>query len=180
MHIYFDNNVLVELVTAGVDPVASLLGTEFMIAVTPDLSTEYQQAIESEKVDDAERDLCRRLLSASREIGIFGFGEARSGYSGFDHGMFATAETITTVAGIPITARLGKPIPKNRTDAFLVALASGAVVITNDTGAHWNRARAAGHNVFTWAEVSGCATAPSELAVRLSKLLMRHDQDDAI
>ncbi|WP_244130019.1 hypothetical protein [Burkholderia sp. BCC0097] len=88
MNIYLDNNTLANLVQAGIDPVAALADSEFTLAVTPDLATEYQQGIQSDNTTAAEKELCRRLLAAATERGIFGFaGDGSSnGYSGFDHG----------------------------------------------------------------------------------------------
>lgn len=171
MNIYFDNNTLPNLVRAGVDPVASLHGSEFVISVTPDLATEYRQAIENDRVPETEKELCRRLLAAATERGIFGFAEAGGAYSGFDHGIWATNSTIETIRSIPITERPGKEIPKNRTDAFLVALADGAMVITNDTGSHFIRARTVGHYVCSCAEIIEGGEAPSDLARGLGTLL---------
>ncbi|MFM0031169.1 hypothetical protein PQR70_33635 [Paraburkholderia madseniana] len=173
MFVYFDNNVLVDLVRSDVDPVSALAGSQFVIAVTPDLAAEYQQAIGNEKVSRAERELCVRLLSISVEAGIFGFGEAGSGYSGFDHGGFASEEQIRLIASTPVSEKPGRAIPKHRTDAFLAALASGAIVVTNDTGGHWKRAKAAGYHVYRWAELSVPGAAPSELAASLTQALIR-------
>ncbi|MCA7955355.1 hypothetical protein LGM43_34395 [Burkholderia seminalis] len=89
MHGYFDNNTLADLVQAGVDPVAALTDSEFTLAVTPDLAMEYQQGIQSGNTTAAEKDLCRRLLAAATERGIFGFAGpdgSSNGYSGFNHG----------------------------------------------------------------------------------------------
>ncbi|URV24850.1 hypothetical protein [Burkholderia gladioli] len=175
MNVYFDNNTLADLARAGIDPVAALADSEFTLAVTPDLAIEYQQGIQSDNATAAEKDLCRRLLASATERGIFGFAGpdgSSNGYSGFDHGYWADEGTVQTLQSIKVTERLGKAIPKNRTDAFLVALSAGAVVITNNLNdSHFKRARAAGRHVYTWPEVSGAVEAPSETARRLSTLL---------
>ncbi|WP_175665864.1 hypothetical protein ACN9MG_16305 [Burkholderia ambifaria] len=175
MNVYFDNNTLANLVQARIDPVAALAGSEFTLAMTPDLATEYQQGIQSGNTTTAEKDLCRQLLVAATERGIFGFAGpdgSSNGYSGFDHGYWADEGTFQTLQSIKVTERPGKAIPKNRTDAFLVALSEGAVVITNNLNdSHFKRARAAGRHVYTWPEVSGAVEAPSETARRLSTLL---------
>ncbi|WP_010093039.1 hypothetical protein [Burkholderia ubonensis] len=175
MNVYFDNNTLANLVQASIDPVAALADSEFTISVTPDLTTEYQQGIQSDNATAAEKDLCRRLLAAATERGIFGFAGpdgSSNGYSGFDHGYWADEGTIQTLQSVKVTERHGKAIPKNRTDAFLVALSEGAVVITNNLNdSHFKRARAAGRHIYTWSEISGTVEAPSETALRLSNLL---------
>lgn len=173
MNVYFDNNVLHEIVDANIDPVSALSGSEFQIAVTPDLATEYRQAIDNFKVSDAEREVCRRLLGACREIGVFGFAEAGGGYSGFDHGMFATEQMSATIASTPIKERPGKDIPKHRTDAFLAALSEGAMIVTNDTGSHYKRAKAAGQHIYSWDEISDIEKQPSDFARRLGALLFQ-------
>ena len=172
MNVYFDNNTLPNLVRADIDPIAALGGSEFVISVTPDLATEYRQAVQNDRVSQAEKELCRRLLVASSERGIFGFAEAGGAYSGFDHGVWATNSTVETLRSIPITERPGKKIPKNRTDAFLVALAEGAVVITNDTGSHFTRSQANGHHVYSWAVIVGDVHSSSAVARRLHTLLI--------
>ncbi|WP_081076102.1 hypothetical protein [Burkholderia cepacia] len=180
MNVYFDNNTLANLVQAGIDPVAALADSEFTLAVTPDLSTEYRQGIQSDNTTAAEKDLCRRLLAAPTERGIFGFAGpdgSSNGYSGFDHGYWADEGTIQTLQSVKVTERPGKQIPKNRTDAFLVALSEGAVVITNNVNdSHFKRARAAGRQVYTWSEISGAVEAPSETARRLSTFLVPSPQ----
>ncbi|MBR8379017.1 hypothetical protein KDW20_24930 [Burkholderia cenocepacia] len=176
MNVYFDNNTLANLAQAGVDPVAALTGSEFTVAMTPDLATEYQQGIQSSNATTAEKDLCRQLLAAATERGIFGFaGPDRSsnGYSGFDHGYWADEGTVQTLQSIKVTERPGKAIPKNRTDAFLVALAAGAVVITNDTGKHFRHACEKGLHVYSWAELADVGNAQSTIAHRLGVLLTR-------
>ncbi|MFM0399667.1 hypothetical protein PQR37_10400 [Paraburkholderia nemoris] len=176
MNVYFDNNTLPDLVRAGVDPISALMGSEFIISVTPDLATEYQQAIDHQAVQPAEKELCQRLLTAATERGIFGFAEAGSnggGYSGFGHGYWATDSMSKTLQSIKVTERPGKAIPKNRTDAFLAALAEGAVVITNNLNdSHFKQVRAAGHHVYSWAEIIGDDDV-SDLAIRLRTLLVR-------
>ncbi|NIF69592.1 hypothetical protein F3J16_05200 [Burkholderia sp. Ap-962] len=175
MNVYFDNNTLANLAQAGIDPATALAGSEFTLAVTPDLTIEYQQGIQSNNATTTEKDLCRRLLAAAPERGIFGFAGpdgSSNGYSGFDHGYWADEGTVQTLQSIKVTERPCKAIPKNRTDAFLVALSAGAVVITNNLNdSHFKRARAAGRHVYTWPEASGAVKAPSETARRLSTLL---------
>ncbi|QKL52922.1 hypothetical protein HI795_14255 [Ralstonia solanacearum] len=173
MNIYFDNNTLAEMVRAGVNPIAALASSKYVVSVTPDLASEYQQAIASERVSAAEKDLCHQLLAAATERGIFGFDEAGRGYSGFDFGVWASDGMTETLRSIKITDRPGKVIPKNRTDAFLVALAEGAVVITNDTGRHFRQARSAGQHVYSWSEISSESAAPSEVARQIRALLFR-------
>ncbi|ABB09302.1 hypothetical protein [Burkholderia lata] len=178
MNIYFDNNTLTNLAQAGIDPVAALAHSEFSLAVTPDLATEYQQGVDSDNTTAAEKDLCRRLLAAAPERGIFGFAGpdgSSGGYSGFDHGYWADEGTIGTLQSVKVTERPGKAIPKNRTDAFLVALAADAVVVTNDTGKHFRLARKSGHHVYSWAELVDVGNAPTVIARRLVALLnQRH------
>ncbi|KGV26671.1 hypothetical protein [Burkholderia pseudomallei] len=153
MHIYFDNNTLADLARAGIDPVTALADSEFTLALTPDLATEYRQGIQSDNATAAEKDLCRRLIAAAPERGVFGFAGpdgSSNGYSGFDNGYWADEGTAQTLRSIKMTERPGKAIPKNRTDAFLVALSEGAVVITNNLNdSHFKRARAAGRHVYT-------------------------------
>jgi hypothetical protein len=174
MNIYFDNNTLADLVRADIDPVTALLGSEFVISVTPDLATEYQQAIDHTEVESAEKELCRRLLAAATEKGIFGFAEAGGAYSGFGNGMFASDRTTGILQSISMPDRAGKPIPKNRTDAFLAVLAEGAVVITNNLNdSHFKRVRTAGHHVYSWIEIVSGPAAPSDVARQLSSLLLR-------
>ena len=173
MNLYFDNNVLPDLIRAGVNPVAAVAGSEFVLSVTPDLAEEYRQAIENERVPVAEKELCRALLIAATECGIFGFAEAGGAYSGFNHGMWATNEMVEMIRSTKITPRAGKVIPKNRTDAFLAALSQGAVVVTNDTGGHYKRAKAAGLHVYSWSEIYAEEKAPSDLARKLRTLLTR-------
>ncbi|HDR8964727.1 TPA: hypothetical protein QDB13_002330 [Burkholderia vietnamiensis] len=171
MNLYFDNNVLSDLIRAGVNPVVAVADSEFVLSATPDLAEEYRQAIESERVPLAEKELCRALLVAATPRGIFGFAEAGAAYSGFGHGMWATKEMVETIRSTKITPRPGKVIPKNRTDAFLAALSQGAVVVTNDTGGHYKRAKAAGQHVYTWPEIYDVEKAPSDIARKLSSLL---------
>ncbi|UVE64778.1 hypothetical protein L2Y90_13060 [Burkholderia pyrrocinia] len=174
MNVYFDNNTLANLAQAGIDPVAALAGSEFTLAVTPDLATEYKQGIDSDNTIAAEKDLCRRLLAAATERGIFGFAGpdgSSNGYSGFNHGYWADESTIQTLQSVKVTERPGKAIPKNRTDAFLAALAAGAVIITNDTGKHFQRAREQGRHVYSWTELVDVDNAPSAIAHRLGTLL---------
>lgn len=176
MDIYFDNNTLANLAQAGIDPIAALADSEFTLAVTPDLATEYQQGIQSNNTTAAEKDLCRHLLAAAPERGVFGFAGtdgSSNGYSGFDNGYWADEGAIETLRSIKVTERLGKAIPKNRTDAFLVALAAGAVVITNDIGKHFQRARENGHHVYSWSELVDVDNAPSAIANRLGTLLAK-------
>jgi hypothetical protein len=173
VNIYFDNNTLAEMVQAGINPIAALATSEYVVSVTPDLASEYQQAIASERVSVAEKDLCRQLLAAATERGIFGFDEAGRGYSGFDFGVWASDGMTETLRSIKVTDRPGKAIPKNRTDAFLVALAEGAVIITNDAGRHFKQARSAGQHVYSWSEISLGSAAPSEVARQIGALLFR-------
>jgi len=168
---YFDNNALPDLARAGVDPVAALTGSKYVVSVTPDLASEYRQAIANVRVPSGEKELCRRLLSAANPCGIFGFAEGGSGYSGFGCGSLATDAMVKTMQSINITERPGKEIPKNRTDAFLAALAESAVIVTNDRGLHFELARAAGHHVYSWAEIADATKAPSEVALDLGRLL---------
>lgn len=174
MNLYFDNNVLPDLIRAGVNPVVAVAGSEFVLSVTPDLAEEYRQAIENERVPLAEKELCQALLAAATERGIFGFAEAGGAYSGFNHGMWATKEMIETIRSTNITPRAGKAIPKNRTDAFLAALSQGAVVVTNDTGSHYKRAKAAGQHIYSWSEIYVVENAPSDLARKLRALFTQH------
>lgn len=179
MNVYFDNT-LADLARAGIDPATALADSEFTLAVTPDLATEYQQGIQSDNATAAERELCRCLLAAAPEHGVFGFAGpdgSSNGYSGFDHGYWADEGTVQTLQSVKVTKRPGKAIPKNRTDAFLVALSEGAVVITNNLNdSHFKRARAAGRHVYTWSEISGAVEAPSETARRLSTFLVPSPQ----
>ena len=180
MNIYFDNNTISDLVKSGIDPVSALASSEFVVSVTPDLATEYRQAINHEKpeqVSPAERELCRRLLTAATERGIFGFAEAGSGYSGLDYGVWASDGMIETIQAAPITSRPSKEIPKNRTDAFLAALSDGAIVITNDTGSHFNHARAAGQHVYSLMDVVNSASTASDIMLKLGRLLGTHDSE---
>ncbi|KVT57340.1 hypothetical protein WK56_02925 [Burkholderia ubonensis] len=179
MNVYFDNNTLANLAQAGIDPVAALADSEFTLVVTPDLATEYQQGIQSDNATTAEKALCRRLLAAAPERGVFGFAGtdgSSGGYSGFDHGYWADEGTIQKLQSVKVTERPGKAIPKNRTDAFLVALAAGAVIITNDTGKHFQHAREKGMHVYSWAELVEVDNAPSTIAHRLGVLLTRPTQ----
>ncbi|MFL9965976.1 hypothetical protein PQR02_34155 [Paraburkholderia sediminicola] len=173
MNLYFDNNVLPDLIRAGINPVVAVAGSEFVLSVTLDLAEEYLQAIENERVPLAEKRLCRALLVAATERGIFGFAEAGGAYSGFDHGMWATEEMGETIRSTNIPHRAGKVIPKNRTDAFLAALSQGAVVVTNDTGSHYKRAKAAGQHVYSWSEIYDVEKAPSDLARKLRALFTK-------
>jgi hypothetical protein len=171
MYVYFDNNVLPDLIRDRIDPVTSLAETEFVISVTPDLAAEYQQAIDNVKVPEDEKNLCSRLLRVAREVGIFGFDDA-GGCSGLDRGTFANSEQASIIAETPMVLRPGKAIPKNRTDAFLAALSLGAIVVTNDdTGSHWKRARSAAQHVYSWSDVRGNEADPLELASRLRLLV---------
>ncbi|MEX3846247.1 hypothetical protein [Paraburkholderia sp. BR10882] len=170
MNLYLDNNVLPDLIRAGVNPILAVAGSEFVLSVTPDLAEEYRQAIENERVSLAEKELCRALLVAATEHGIFGFSEAGGGYSGFDNGMWATKEMAEIIRSTKIKARAGKAIPKHRTDAFLAALSQGAMVVTNDTGGHYDRAKAAGQHVYSWSEIYDIKKAPTDLARKLSAL----------
>jgi hypothetical protein len=173
VNVYFDNNVVAELARAGVDPVSALAGSEFVISVTPDLAAEYQQGINHEKVRPEEKELCRRLLAAATERGSSVLPNLGGGYSGFDHGNWATDSMSKTLQSVRVSTRPGKTILKNRTDAFLVALAEGAVVITNNLNdSHFKLARAVGHHVYSWAEISTVANAPSEVAHKLAELLV--------
>lgn len=174
MNLYFDNNVLPDLIREGINPVVALAGSEFVLSVTPDLAEEYRQAIEHERVPLAEKELCRVLLIAATECGIFGFAEAGGAYSGFNHGMWATTEMVKTIQSTQISPRAGKAIPKNRTDAFLAALSQGAVVVTNDNGSHYKCAKAAGHHLYSWSDIYDADKAPSDLARMLGTLLRRH------
>jgi hypothetical protein len=173
MYVYFDINVRSDLVRAEIDPVAALNGTEFVIAMTPDLRAEYEISENHVDVPIAERALSSKLLAIAVEIGVFGFAEAgsNSGYSGFDHGMFMSEAQVDLIGQTPIVTREGNPIPKHRTDAFLSVLAAGAIVITNDRGGHWNRARAAGYRVYRWDEVIPRQDGSFDLADRLRELV---------
>ncbi|WP_334044362.1 hypothetical protein [Burkholderia ambifaria] len=165
---------MANLVQAGIDPITALANSEFAISVTPDLATEYQQGIDSDNTTAAEKDLCRRLLAAAPERGIFGFAGpdgSSGGHSGFDHGYWADEGAIETLQSVKVTERPGKAIPKNRTDAFLVALAGGAVVVTNDTGKHFRLAREKGHHVYSWAELVDVGNPTTVIARRLGLLL---------
>ncbi|BCN13350.1 hypothetical protein RPSD_52350 (plasmid) [Ralstonia solanacearum] len=171
VNVYFDNNTLPEVARAGLDLVSALAGSKYVVSVTPDLATEYRQAIANERVPLAEKELCQRLLSAAEPRGIFGFAEGGNCYSGFDYGVWATDGMVKTIQSITVTERPGKEIPKNRTDAFLAALADGAVIITNDGGSHFKRARAGGQHVYSWAEIADVTKAPSDVALDLGRLL---------
>lgn len=164
-------NVLPDMIRAEVNPVVALAGSDFVLSITPDLAEEYRQAIANERVPCTEKELCQALLFATIERGIFGFAEAGPAYSGFGHGMWATKEMVETILSTKITLRPGKVIPKNRTDSFLAALSQGAVVITNDTGGHYKRAKAAGQHVYSWSEIYDVESAPSEIVRKLSELL---------
>jgi hypothetical protein len=173
MYVYFDINVRPDLVRAEIDPVAALDGTEFVIAMTPDLRAEYEVSERHPEVLTTERALSSKLLAIAVEIGVFGFAEAglNSGYSGFDHGMFLSAAQVDLIGQTPIVLREGNLIPKHRTDTFLSVLAAGAVVITNDKGGHWKRARAAGYRVFLWNEVMLGQGESFDLVDRLRELV---------
>jgi hypothetical protein len=80
--------------------------------------------------------LLRRIIGFGILRGLFGFGGPP--FSGFDEGLWATPEQDGTISAIKTKERPPKPIPKNRTDAHLVALAQDAIVITdNFRQSHW-------------------------------------------
>jgi hypothetical protein len=137
--IFFDNCIVDLLADANVDVITACEQAGYEIGFTPDLKREYEQAAIHTGTSDATKALLGAILSHGRIVGIFGFDGPP--FAGFDEGMFISDAQVSTLNSISTKDRGPDKIPKNRTDAHLVALADLCIVLTaNKNDSHWKAA----------------------------------------
>jgi len=123
------------LAAAGINPVLDLRDTEFELAYSPDLRTEYENALD--RITDAAKIIARGILDEGKLYGFFGFGGGP--FLGLGQGIFAAGDQCEAVDSIEVVEN-ERGLPRKRTDAHLVALAKNAIVITNNRKeGHWRR-----------------------------------------
>jgi hypothetical protein len=123
------------LAAAGINPVLDLRDTEFELAYSPDLRTEYENGLDH--ITDAAKIITRDILKEGKRYGFFGFGGAPC--LGLDHGIFAAGDQYEAIDSIKVVEN-ERGLPRKRTDAHLVALAKNAIVLTNNRKeGHWRR-----------------------------------------
>jgi hypothetical protein len=130
VNVIFDSCVVDRLAQRRADPINDLKDTEFLIACTPDLREEYLCVVRNENLAAEIRDLHSRILDAGTLLAFFGWGQGP--WLGWGQGGWAHPSQIDVISSIPTKERNNNPIPQNRTDAHLVALARDAIVITDN------------------------------------------------
>jgi hypothetical protein len=164
--VYFDSCSVDRFADEGFDPVRDLAGTEFQIVYTRDLVQEYQLASEQEKLPDTTKVLHRRVIESGNVRGLFGFDGPP--FSGWDEGMWASPEQDQTIKAIKTKDRPQNPIPKNRTDAHLVALSQDAIVITdNFNQPHWKQGPKGKGRVIFWQDFLPILRLKNEVAAAI-------------
>lgn len=174
--VLFDSCVIDRLAELGINPVTSLHNSEFRVRFTPDLRAEYKEKLSS-SASNAAKQIVRCILDNDTEIGFFGFSEEGSAdagpFSGFDSGLWSSDEQVACLERIPLSDRPHRLIPKNRTDSHLVALASNALVITNDlTGAHWKMSPKGSGRIILWRNLA-CALGRTNQLLTALRLLIQ-------
>jgi hypothetical protein len=172
MDIFLDGCVLELLDEAGID-VNSLDSSGVRFCYTPDLKREYRSKLENSSSAGAKA-LAQHILEHGLETSFFGFSERNADdpgpVLGFGQGTWVSRGQSECISKIKMSDRgLGK-IPKNRTDAYLVAFAESALVITNDQGAHWKLAPAGPGRVVYWNELQNALSSAGDLASALKLL----------
>lgn len=172
MYIIFDSCVVDLLAKRGADPVNDLRDTNFVIVYTPDLKTEYHRVVGNETLAKEIRDLHAKILDAGTLIGFFGWGPAGQGYLGWGEGSWPHPSQFAAIGSIPTKPRKNNPIPKNRTDAHMVALARDAVVITNNfREPHWKSAPLGAGRVIMWNDFEAKLIAEGNVALAIRGFL---------
>ena len=128
--LFIDSCAVNRLALINVDPTKELAGSEFRLAVTPDLESEYRQALGHVFVPPYVKSLIRRLLEHCERRGFFGWDEPTC--AGLDDGYLESDEAMMAIAEVPARTRERNPLPSNRTDSHLIALAMTDLVITDD------------------------------------------------
>jgi hypothetical protein len=170
----FDRCVLDLCAKDGIDPVADLSETEFVVAYTPDLKFEYLQALSHSDPSPETKELIRKILSTGTLHGFFGFAEEGATvqpYLGWGAGVWADPSQSDVIASIATKENKNGPIPRNRTDAVLVAFAKDAIVITSDKGAHWRRAPEGAGRVIHWDDLKKVLAEELNLASAIRRIL---------
>jgi hypothetical protein len=168
--IYIDSCALDRLVEFGIDPIVALDGTEFALAVTPDLMTEYKAVMEANGASPAVRALASRMLGATEMRGIFGFDGPP--FSGFDEGIRASPEQIDLITNAHLGAPRSTGIPKHRTDVHLSALAQTDLVITdNQRESHWRKSPSGHGRLVLWDDLEAALKTHGALAKALRGIL---------
>jgi hypothetical protein len=168
--VLIDNCVTDLLAEARVDPVKDLENTEFRIAYTPDLESEYRKALGFKKLPTEVRKLIETLLATGILFGFFGFSELneknKGPWAGFERGVWADKEQRDWICRETQAHEEGKArpecnemedseseMPRTRTDRHLIALAKHSIVITNGTKeGHWRRTLKGEGRVIQWGE----------------------------
>jgi hypothetical protein len=152
MTVIIDNCAVDRFAERGINPVEELRGTEFSLAYTPDLKTEYEMALtNTAATSEQAKALIRSILLAGKLFGFFGFDGAPC--LGFDQGVWASQDQCDVISSVGITAN-ARGLPRKRTDAHLVALSASAIVITaNSKEAHWRQTLKGTGTVIQWGDL---------------------------
>jgi hypothetical protein len=173
--VYIDSCAVDRFAENDTDPVDALQGAKFKIAYTPDLEAEYKRALEKPGLCPKVLKLMTKLLGAGVRRGLFGFDG--QGCSGWGEGVWPSPQQIDVKNSIPTKARTRNLIPKNRTDAYLVAMAQDAIVITdNFKDQHWRKPPSGSGRVIFWRELNDTLRQGNDLAKAISDLYLAPSQ----
>lgn len=155
MDLFIDSCAVERLTEAGYQS-EDIAALPFKIHYTPDLKREYEQKLCS-NTTAAAKDVAKFLLSTGALVSFFGFSEENSADPGpclgWGQGLWASHEQSECIDRIRVSIREGR-IPKNRTDAYLVAIAQYALVLTdNSNDPHWKTAPLGPGRVIFWREL---------------------------
>ena len=115
--VFIDSCAVNRLALINVDPTKELAGSEFQLAVTPELEIEYRRALDHVYVPPYVKSLIRRLLERCERRVLMD--ETRDA-------------DLDDVDSAELERRGTSPPPRHRTDLHLVALAMTDLVITDD------------------------------------------------
>jgi hypothetical protein len=149
--VIIDNCAVDRFAARGINPADHLRGTEFLLAYTPDLKTEYQAALANKSVPMLAKQIINSILATGKQTGFFGFDGGP--FLGFDQGTWAGQEQMEVLEAAPTKAS-SRDLPRKRTDVHLVALSAHAVVITDNTKeGHWRKSLAGTGAIIQWAHL---------------------------
>jgi hypothetical protein len=167
--VLIDNCAVEKFAEFSADPVTDLKNTEFRLGFTPDLRTEYQNALDHGSTSHEAKALIKRILLEGTLYGIFGWGGAE--YAGWDEGGWAEEDQRKTLASKEIKQNK-KGLPRIRTDLHLVALAKHDIVITANTKeGHFRQAPKGKGQVIQWDDFEKVLAQESNVASALRRLL---------